>query len=152
MRRFQPKSLAILVALVGLSTAANAASGVGATGYTVERTTPEGGLRVLHDGVPVWRLPPDPGRFQLYVSGASDHTGDTIPELIVVERTSRSFGTVYVLSLFPDRVEEILTESAFHTALRGFEHLAPGAPLSEAMQMLDGPDGIDFVPEPPLRD
>lgn len=144
------KVLSAALAVACVSTAAQGASGAGS--YRIERTTPEAGLRIVLDGEPVWQLAPDPGRFDLYVSAMSDHTGDTIPELILVERTSRSFGTVYVLSLFPDHVEVILTESAFHSALRGFEHLPAGAPLSEAMQALEGPEGMGLEPMPPLRD
>lgn len=96
-----------------------------------------------------WRLPANPARFDIWFNGPSERSGDDIPELIVIERTSRSAGTVHVLELGPDAPREILSQTAFITTLNALAMLPPGEPLhSVDLPIVPGSEAA----VPPARD
>lgn len=96
-----------------------------------------------------WRLPANPARFDIWFNGPSERTGDALPELIVIERTSRSAGTVHVLELGPDAPREVLSQTAFITALNALAMLPPGEPLQSVdLPMVPGSDAA----VPPAED
>jgi hypothetical protein len=101
-------------------------------GYALEMDRPEGEILLTGPGDLLWRLPPNPMRWDLVVNGPADHTGDDLPELILIEFTSRSFGVLHVLTLEPDRITTVMDGPGPLMEIGAYAALHPGQLLDEA--------------------
>lgn len=107
-----------------------AARSVAELGYLLSVSAPEAAVTLEGPSGETWTLPQRDTGFDLRFNGPADHTGDNVPELIVIERTKRSAGTVHVIELGPDGPRALLQRSASNAEMTAFENLAPGDSLA----------------------
>lgn len=122
-----------------------AKTALAALNFKLEFSTPDAPVTVTGPKGTTWSLPAEPSRFDAWFNGPADHTGDDIPELIVIERTTRSGGTVHVIELGSKGPRTVMQENAFITDLNDYANLAPGEPLDSV-----GMDGLVAVEDPVL--
>lgn len=136
-------ALAPVPAAAQMQTIDDTVAALAGIGYRLDLDTPEGAVTLSAGKAGAdWHLAANPARFDIWFNGPSERTGNDIPELIVIERTSRSAGTVHVLELAPEAPRVILSQTAFITELNALAMLEPGASLlSVDLPMVPGNDG-----------
>ena len=117
-------------------------------GYTFTMTQPEKAVTLTGPAGQIWTLPANPARFDLWLNGPADFSpgDDGLPELIVLERTSRSAGVLHILTLGPEEITVLESYGAHMMEIGAYMDLYPGLTLDDVYGM--DPPGILDLPEP----
>jgi len=93
-----------------------------------------------------WSLPRDGFRMGVVTNGPADFTGNGVPDLIVLEYTSRSGGVVHILELGPEEITVVQEFSGHIFEIGAYLDLYPGQSLDDVY----GPDAPGILDRPGL--